>query len=54
LTGDQDNTIPNSLSMEMASGIPGAKLVVLPNCGHLPQVEQPQATADALTEWLRN
>jgi len=52
LTGDQDNTIPNSLSMEMASGIPGAKLVVLPNCGHLPQVEQTQATADALTEWL--
>jgi pimeloyl-ACP methyl ester carboxylesterase len=54
LTGDQDNTIPNSLSMEMASGIPGAKLVVLPNCGHLPQVEQTQATVDALTEWLRS
>ncbi len=54
LTGDQDNTTPNSLSMEMAGGIPGAKLVVLPNCGHLPQVEQPQATAEALTEWLRN
>ncbi|MBR1191264.1 alpha/beta hydrolase [Bradyrhizobium sp. AUGA SZCCT0169] len=53
LTGDQDNTIPNSLSMEMASGIPGAKLVVLANCGHLPQVEAPQETADALTEWLR-
>src|SRR5438132_7153023 len=54
LTGDEDNTIPNSLSMEMASGIPGAKLVVLRNCGHLPQVEQTQATADALTEWLRS
>jgi pimeloyl-ACP methyl ester carboxylesterase len=54
LTGDQDNTIPNSLSMEMASGIPGAKLVVLPNCGHLPQVEQTQATTDALTEWLKS
>ena len=54
LTGDQDNTIPNALSMEMASGIPGAKLVVLPNCGHMPQPEQTQATAEALTEWLRN
>jgi pimeloyl-ACP methyl ester carboxylesterase len=54
LTGDQDNTIPNALSMEMASGIPGAKLVVLPNCGHLPQAEQTQATTDALTEWLRS
>ena len=25
----------------------------LPDCGHLPQLEQPQATADALVEWLR-
>jgi pimeloyl-ACP methyl ester carboxylesterase len=54
LSGDQDNTIPNSLSIEMASNIPDAKLVILPNCGHMPQPEQPQATADALTEWLRN
>jgi pimeloyl-ACP methyl ester carboxylesterase len=54
LTGDQDNTIPNALSMEMSGGIPGAKLVLLPNCGHLPPVEQPQATAEALTEWLRS
>ena len=38
---------------EMADGIPGAKLVILPNCGHLPQPEQPQATTDALVEWLR-
>jgi pimeloyl-ACP methyl ester carboxylesterase len=54
LTSDQDHTIPNSLSVEMANGIPGAKLVILPNCGHLPQPEQPEATADALVEWLRN
>src|SRR3954447_6427565 len=53
LTGDADNTIPNALSKEMADGIHGAKLVVLENCGHLPQPEQPQATAAALTEWLR-
>ena len=52
LTGDEDNTIPNSLSVEMADNIHGAKLVILPNCGHMPQPEQPQATADALVEWL--
>jgi pimeloyl-ACP methyl ester carboxylesterase len=52
LTGDEDNTIPNALSVEMAEGIPGAKLRILPHCGHLPQPEQPQATADALVEWL--
>ena len=53
LTGDADNTIPNALSKEMADGIHGAKLVILENCGHLPQPEQPQATAAALVEWLK-
>ena len=53
LTGDHDNTIPNAFSREMAEGIAGARLVVLANCGHLPQPEQPEATAQALVEWLR-
>ena len=53
LTGDEDNTIPNRLSVEIAEGIFGAKLTILPQCGHMPQPEQPQATADALVEWLR-
>ncbi|WP_291856404.1 alpha/beta hydrolase [Bradyrhizobium sp.] len=54
LSGDQDNTIPNSLSVEMADSIRNARLVILPDCGHLPQVERPQATAEALVEWLRS
>ena len=53
LSGDEDNTIPNSLSKEMADGIHGAKLVILPDCGHFPQPEQPEATAAVLLEWLR-
>lgn len=53
LTGDQDNTIPKAFSREMAEGIAGARLVVLANCGHLPQPEQPEATARALAEWLQ-
>jgi pimeloyl-ACP methyl ester carboxylesterase len=53
LTGDQDLAISNSLSKEMADGIAGAELVILSQCGHLSQVEQPEATANALVEWLR-
>ena len=53
LTADADNTIPSRLSVEMADGIRGAKLTLTPNCGHLPQVEQAQATSEALAEWLR-
>jgi len=54
LSGDEDNTIPNALSVEMANNLHNAKLVILPNCGHLPQVEQPEATADALADWLKS
>ena len=53
LTSDQDNTISNSLLVEIADGIPGAKRVTIADCGHLSQIEQPQAVADALVEWLR-
>ena len=38
----------------MAENIHNAKLVILADCGHLPQPEQPKATADALVEWLSN
>jgi pimeloyl-ACP methyl ester carboxylesterase len=54
LTGDRDVLIPNTLSKEMAEGIAGAKLVIIPDCGHSPQPERPQATIEALLEWLRN
>jgi pimeloyl-ACP methyl ester carboxylesterase len=37
----------------MADGIPGAKLVILSDCGHCPQAEQPAATAAALTDWMQ-
>jgi pimeloyl-ACP methyl ester carboxylesterase len=53
LTGDTDNTIPPKLSQEMADEIAGSWLVILDNCGHLPQVELPEATAKTLVEWLR-
>jgi pimeloyl-ACP methyl ester carboxylesterase len=53
LTGDQDMLIPNALSKEMADGIAGAKLVIIPDCGHCPQPERPEAAIGALVEWLR-
>ena len=53
LSGDKDMLISNEFSKEMAAMIPGAKLVIVPNCGHLAPVEQPEATGAALDEWLR-
>ncbi len=53
LTGDQDVLLPHHLSEEMAQGIAGAKLVTIPECGHMPQFERPDATVAALVDWLR-
>lgn len=52
LTCDTDNMVPNEFSAEIAGGIAGAKLVTIQDCGHLPQLEKPQAMTDALLDWL--
>ena len=52
LTGDQDLLLPHHLSEEMAQGIAGATLVTIPDCGHMPQFERPDATTQALVAWL--
>ena len=54
LSSDTDNTLSNTLSAEMADGINGAKLVIIPDCGHLPQPEKPRETAEALVAWMQN
>jgi pimeloyl-ACP methyl ester carboxylesterase len=53
LTSDTDNMVPNAFSTELAEGIPGAKLVVIPDCGHLVQLEKPEATTAAMLDWLK-
>ncbi len=52
LTSDADNMVPSEFSTELANGIAGAKLVTILDCGHLPQLEKPQAMTDALLDWL--
>jgi len=52
LVGEQDELTPPELAREMASGIRGAHLVTVPDCGHLSALEQPDAVTGALREWL--
>jgi pimeloyl-ACP methyl ester carboxylesterase len=52
LVGAEDAATPPELSEEMAAGIPGAKLVKIPNCGHLSTMERPEAVTKALVEWM--
>jgi pimeloyl-ACP methyl ester carboxylesterase len=52
LTCDTDNMVPQDASVEMANAIPGAKFVKIADCGHLPQLEKPDAMSEALLDWL--
>jgi pimeloyl-ACP methyl ester carboxylesterase len=52
LVGDGDELVPPELSKEICAGISGARLVVVPGCGHLSTIEKPQAVNAALEEWL--
>ena len=53
LVGEQDEGTPPELAREIAAAIPGARLVIVPDSGHLSTIEQPQAVTKALVEWLR-
>jgi len=52
VVGEQDKLIPPDRSKEMADAIVGARLVIIPECGHLSTLEQPIATTKALVDWL--
>ncbi|MBT9385696.1 alpha/beta hydrolase [Pseudooceanicola sp. CBS1P-1] len=53
LVGAEDVLTPPEMAREMAEAIPGAQLVVVPQCGHLATMEQPEAVNLALLDWLR-
>lgn len=53
LVGEDDKLIPPEHSKEIASLIPGADLVVVPNCGHSSTLEQPDRVSSALTTWMQ-
>jgi pimeloyl-ACP methyl ester carboxylesterase len=50
--GSHDALTPPGLAEEMADGIPGAMLRVIPEAGHLPPMEAPEAVNELLKAWL--
>ncbi len=52
LVGDTDAVTPADHAEEIAAAIPGAKLVVIPDCGHASTLEQPDAVNRALLDWI--
>ena len=52
ITGDDDRIVPTQQSLRLARELPGAELVVIPNCGHVPQEECPKAFLKATTDFV--
>jgi pimeloyl-ACP methyl ester carboxylesterase len=52
LWGAEDRIIPIAHCAEFTSRIPGARAAVIPNCGHVPQVERTDAFVDAVTGFV--
>lgn len=52
LVGDADELSPPERAQEMASAIPGARLVTVPGCGHLSTLERPDEVTQAMLTWL--
>ena len=53
LVGDSDQLTPPTVSAEIAAGIAGARLVTLPDCGHISTLERPVPVTEALLDLLQ-
>jgi pimeloyl-ACP methyl ester carboxylesterase len=52
--GAQDRVIPPAYAAALKDKIKGASVATLADCAHLPHIEQPQAFAAAVTQFIRS
>jgi pimeloyl-ACP methyl ester carboxylesterase len=50
--GREDALVPAAYAEEFGSRIPGARVELLDDCGHVPQADQPERTNELLAEFL--
>ena len=52
IAGADDALMPREIHAEQATGIRGAELAIVDDCGHLASIEQPRRVNDLLRTWL--
>ena len=52
LCGREERVCPVSVHEQLAAAIPGARLVVIPEAGHLSTIDQPDLVTQAMRSWL--
>jgi pimeloyl-ACP methyl ester carboxylesterase len=50
--GEQDRVVPARFARHVAAALPGAAQVVLPECGHVPQIELPEQTHALVRDFI--
>jgi pimeloyl-ACP methyl ester carboxylesterase len=50
--GEKDEIVPLEVGRKLAGNIPNSKLVVIPDCGHVPQEECPGRAIEAMESFL--
>ncbi|HEX8733656.1 MAG TPA: alpha/beta fold hydrolase, partial [Ktedonobacterales bacterium] len=53
IIGSGDEAATQALSDDIASGIPGARKVVMPRLGHVPNMDEPEEFNRIILEFLR-
>ena len=53
ISGENDKTAPAAVVEKMASKIPGAEYVMIPNCGHLGPMDRPEEFNVALLSFVK-
>ena len=53
MCGDSDQLTPPENAREIAALIPAAKLIMVPRCGHMLTMEQPDTVNAGLLQWLQ-
>jgi len=51
--GDSDKVVPVGIAESWQEALPQARLSVIERCGHLPQLEHPQAAADKIRSFIK-
>lgn len=52
-TGTEDRICPPQMSRAIATAIPGAELLLIPEAGHYALLERPEILAEAVARWRR-
>ena len=52
ISGEDDRLVPTAGTIKLAGELPGARLVIIPDAGHVPHEEQPAAFMQAVGDFI--